>query len=272
MEGTSVSEPTNPSLETVAVSDMRFIPGNRDIFERNLTKFRPWNDRAAGVVELSLRDDGYYWILDGQHRIHEAAINAAPTEMLAKVWRKLSHAEEADVWLTLNRDRTAFKATEKFRAAIIAQHADQLSILRIAEELGYKIGDDQGDGIIRAVSALEWVYGAGRAAHLPRRPGTLESTLGVLSRAWGYDQDAVAGELIRGLGAFIVRYEGQIDIPDLTHKLSKYSGGPLALVGRAKHLRAAIGATVPNCVAEAIVETYNKGRRSANTRLPGWRS
>lgn len=259
-----------PNTDYIPVDRIRVDPAYQRDIKLTWVKYLGdnWDERAIGLICVSERADSYYYVLDGHHRV-EAARRLEIEFLPAEVWQGLTEPEEAEMFLQRNNDLTV-RRVDKFLASVTAGRADQCEIIKIVEDSGWVISDDDYDGHIRAVAALERVYGASDNPDKERRPEVLRTTLEVVRRAWGLDQDGVAGFLIDGLGRFLIRYWEQVDVDRLIRKLSKYEGGPTALVGRSKELRAFIRTTVPNCVAEMIVETYNIGLRT--NKLPAWRT
>jgi len=261
---------TNPTNDYIAIADIRVDP----IYQRGCVPAwvsrlaDRWDENAIGMICVSRRSDGLFYVIDGQHR-YEAALRVGVDLLPAEIWHNLTVPEEAAMFLQRN-DARAVRAFDKFLAAVEAGSPDQCDILKIVHAAGWELGDQDADGTIRAVNALERVYGATADETKDRRPEALRVTLETLKRAWGSDQDAAAGYLLDGLGKFIIRYDDQIDLDVLIRKLSKYDGGPTALVGRSKELRSFIRTTVPNCVAELIVELYNTGLRTR--KLSAWRT
>jgi len=262
---------TNPTNDYIPVSKIRVdLVYQRDTNPRWVRELvETWDENSVGIICVSLRKDGFYYVLDGQHRV-EAAKELGIDLLPAEIWTRLAASDEARMFGGRNNTRTVRKM-DRFLAAVEAGSPDQCEIVKIAYASEWEINDDpQMDGAIRAVAALERVYGASSDPTKVRRPDDLRSTLETVRRAWGSDKDGVAGFLIDGLGRFFIRYGDQVDGDLLIRKLSKYDGGPLALVGRSKELRGFVRTTVPNCVAELIVETYNRGLRTK--KLAAWRA
>lgn len=260
----------NPTNENIPVAEIRIDPKyQRELVTRWVERLAAnWDETKVGLICVSARRDGLFYVIDGQHR-YEAALRNGVQSLPAEIWYDLAEAEEAGMFVGRNETR-GVRRIDKFMAAVVAGAPDQCNIKKIVEDTGWRINDMDEDGSIRAIASLERLYGVSDDPDKERRPDTLRRTLEVLHRAWGYNQDAAAGYLIDGLGRFLVRYDQELDFDKLIRKLSKYNGGPTALVGRSKELRSFIRTTVPNCVAELLVETYNVGLRT--NKLPAWRS
>ena len=112
-----------------------------------------------------------------------------------------------------------------------------------------------GDGHVLCVTALMKVYNfdGGQALAL---------TLQTVCSAWGRTESALEGKIIEGVGLVHRTYNGSIDLAALSKKLAKYPGGAAGLLGDAKGLRQFRQASLPRCVAETVIATYNVGRKT----------
>ncbi len=265
-----LAQRTNPTNDYILVSKIRIDPTyQRDTVPRWVNRLvANWDRYSIGMICVSLRDDGFYYVLDGQHRF-AAAVELGIDLLPAEIWHRLAIPDEARIFVARN-DTRPVRLIDKFLASVKGGEPDQCEILKIVHAAGWEINRDTRDGNVRAVGVLERIYGASPDDTKERRPDHLRSTLETVRRAWGLDQDGVAGFLLDGLGRVFIRYDDQINGDQLVRKLSKYDGGPTALVGRSKTLRGMVRSTVPSCVAELIVETYNRGLRTK--KLAAWRS
>ncbi len=262
---------SNPTNDYILVTKIRTDPAyQRETNPRWVERLATgWHRNGMGTICVSLREDGLYYVIDGQHRV-EAARTLDVDLIPADIWHNLDVSDEARMFVERNTT-LGVKRIDRFLASVKAGTPDQCDILKIVHAAGWEVSDNaNNDGNIRAVGVLERIYGVSANGTKDRRPNELRTTLETVKRAWGADQDAVAGFLLDGLGRFFIRYGDQIDGDLLVRKLSKYDGGPRALVGRSKELRGFVRSTVPNCVAELIVEIYNRGLRT--TKLAMWRT
>ena len=125
------------------------------------------------------------------------------------------------------------------------------------------------DGGIAATSALEDVYRGKGLKVQGHNPKALNDTLLVVTAAWGQTTQAVSGLMLRGVGAFFLRYDGVIDRERLVRKLSATKGGPKGLALRGKGKRDIHGGTISIGIADYLTGEYNRGHRGKN-RLVGW--
>ena len=103
-----------------------------------------------------------------------------------------------------------------------------------------------------------------------RDPEALQKSVSTVARAWGHDAPANDGRLIEGIGLVFARYGAAIEVADLVPRLASFGGGPGALLGKAKGLSQMIGCQQAQAVAEIVVETYNRARRTR--ALQPWRT
>lgn len=213
---------------------------------------------AIGVLTVSDRGRGNYFILDGQHR-WQALVNTGLGEWPVRchVYSKLSTAEEAQLFRDLNNTKRR-SAYDDFSKGVLAGDPECVAITRIVGDAGLKIGAQKSDGVIRAVAALSRTY---RSAN-GHGESLLANVLAVAQSAWGNQADAFDGHIIAGLGRLLAKYNGDVDRDALAQKLAKIPGGPAGLIGRAQARREFEGGAVAANVMAVAVATYNKGRRS----------
>lgn len=226
----------------------------------------------VGVIHVSKRSNGRYVVIDGQHRIYgiKNVFGNNGTLVECKVYEGLTKAQEAEFFVGLNDFRRPTRI-DVFLKSVIANDPDAVAINKITREYGFRVDRVKADGTITAVGALEEVYYGFADMRDPKLtpeekqrlalPALLRLTLAVLKNAWGGTADSVHGHLVSGVGRLLAARQRAIDADELTSKLSKYPGGPTALIGAATGRRAVTGGKVGVNVAEVCLDLYNKGRR-----------
>jgi hypothetical protein len=219
-----------------------------------------WDDDAVGILHISRRKDAFYAI-DGQHRIMACRLRGTPEHLLeCKVYENLTKPEEARMFRGLNKQLNV-RLYDDFRIAL-NYDPEAIAINKTIEAVGLSISDQSTDGHLTAIKACQDVYrGVPFRAKEPT-PWALARALRTATGAWGKQRDAVSGSMILGLGAVHLRYGDAIDLEQLERKLTKFAGGPLAVVARAQTRRTMTKSTVWRAVAEVVVDIYNQGRRS----------
>lgn len=211
---------------------------------------------ALGVPDVAPRAKGVYAVIDGQHRVEIVRRALGDDQHLqCTVHYGLSVPEQAALFLKLNNAR-AISPFPKFTARVNAREPDAVDIVKIldAHHLALTLGGS--DGTIQCVTTLEKLYNYGGKA----RPKELVRTLDILINAWGRRGEAMAGQIVAGLGHVVIRYGDQLDPSAMSSRLAK-RGSPSELLGSARSAKGVWEVTVSNAISALIVNEYNKGRR-----------
>lgn len=265
---TSVTE-----IRYVRPEDLRCDRYQRPLDEARMkpgSPLNPFNPAAVGTFEVSERADGSLWLLDGQHRAEMARrAGHARTGFPAVVHTGLSYEEEAAMFLKLN-DYKPMHPLHRFRARVIEGDKAANELSNILEKHGWRIagGGATRSAVFAAVAALEGIYDGGRIRKEGQQTIACDRTLEILTAAFGHSPNGVKAELVTGLGLVILRYGDQIETPKMSAEMGKVQGGALGLITNAKSLKQIRGGSVPQSMAEILVEMHNKGRRT--NLLPQW--
>src|SRR4029077_8154240 len=127
-----------------------------------------WTMRGAGVLIVSLRD-GALWIIDGQTR-WRAARRKGLDRLRAVVLHGLTEAEEAMIFLNVNRDRLRVSALERHFAEAIAGEERALLIDQTLEQnrLVASVANTNGLHAIQPIVSIERVFDEGGTELLDR--------------------------------------------------------------------------------------------------------
>lgn len=227
-----------------------------------------------GLGHASMRPDGRYYVLDGQHRVSAAKTSGhGDIPVLFRIYRGLTDKAEANLFLLLNDLKKAPNALEKFRLAVKAGHPIETHITRILENFGLRIAGYHSDGGIAAVNALLQIY-FGRVGTKPvaeRAPvglpdgQLLSRTLHVISKAWGKERAAYDALLLKGVAATIHKHGAAIDGAQLAQLLAKRDT-PVATIGKIKSHANTANKTTTGAAVELFENLYNR-RKGAAKRL-----
>lgn len=216
-----------------------------------------FDESRIGVPVLSLRKDGSFVVLDGQHRL-EAMRRASllDTKVLCEVHNGLSVAEEAALFLKLNNGRKPVRVFDKYKARLVAKEPVSIEFTRIASGLGLRIGAAPGKNTVCAIQSVESVH---------KRNKNLEITLSILKK-WGAGESAVFdGELIKDVSRFLVDHE-DVDVNELAAKLARIDPGHV--LRRIKALFEVLNRNRAVAANSVFREIYNH-RRPKKDRLFG---
>ena len=258
----STAKPARQShLQWVAADDLRTNP----VAQR---EFRPtWAEEILAKFDLdkfqvphvNRRADGALYIMEGQHGTWAYREFFGEGQQI-QVWLYdgLTEQEEAEFFLSLN-NKKAVDAMAKFKVGVTAGREVECDIDRIVRANHCHVSREKIPGAIRSVTALQFVYrGQG-----PRILGEVIRTI-----ATAYGDEGFEAEIVKGLGLVLGRYP-DIDTKHLITKMRSAQGGSKGLINRANALRLSTGQQKSQCVAGAIVEVYNRGKRG-RAALPSW--
>lgn len=251
-------------LKWVPLGKMRISP----LAQRELNPSRAdWLRANLDIEQLGnptvSHRDGWYYVIDGQHR------TAALADWLGEGWESqevqcwvyegLTEQEEADKFDRLN-DVLAVNAFSKFKVRLTAKRPIETDIERTVKAQDLVISKDRVPGAVRAVGTLRKVY--------TRSDGdTLGRTLRIIRDAYG--DAGLEAKVIDGIGHLCQRYNGVLDEDYAIGKLSDAHGGVNGLLGKAEVLHKQTGNTKAHCVAAAAVEIIN-AKAGRGKKLPDW--
>jgi len=260
-----------PDVVWLAVSDLSIDPK----VQRQLDTTRAariandFDPEFIGILHVSVRGDGAQVVIDGQHRLEAMKLLGWQTQKVpCRLYHDLTLAEEAHLFRGLNTFAKP-RAFDMFKVRIVEGDAVAVDVQRILRRHGWRLATGDVEGGFTAVVAAEKVY-TGFTTKDGNTPELLDSTLGIITAAWGHDAIGANGYIVTGIGLFLQRYANHdIDKASLVDRLSSLAGGPNGVIGKARGIKEFRNGTTARCLAEYLVELYNK-RRTKNV-LPSWR-
>lgn len=230
-----------------------------------------FSEAAMGTLSVSLRADGTYVVLDGQHRAAlKRAAGHATGDVKCEIWENITKPEEAALFSVLN-DKRALTPLARFLARLTEQDPAALAIQEIADRTSFRILENDGPGILRCVTTLERIHKNDKARRKGARPNDLERTLRCIAEAWGHGPGTSASVLIGGLGAVFNKHEEAVDVAVMVKALAGYEGVTAAkLCLDARGLHAFRHGKIQDAVSEIIVKEYRKYAGSRR-KIPEWR-
>ncbi|MCC6352798.1 MAG: ParB N-terminal domain-containing protein [Verrucomicrobiae bacterium] len=220
-----------------------------------------FDPEQLGYPVLNLRD-GYYWIIDGQHRIEAAKIFVGADwesqKLECRVYQHLTEKEEASMFDRLN-NQLAVTTFDKFKIRVTAGRQVEVAVARVVERAGLKIGRAKDEGAIGAVGTLVKIYSRADA-------DTLARTLRIIRDAFG--DAGMTAPVLDGIAHVCQRYNGALNEAAAIEKLRDMRGGVGGLMSKANVLHKQTGHATSHCVAAATVDTINAGK--GGKKLPSW--
>lgn len=215
-----------------------------------------FNPDLMGFIHVSRRD-GWYYIIDGQHRQRAAIIYLGSDQQVqCHVYDNLTNEQEAQLFLELNNTKRQGPMSH-YKVALTAGKPDECDIERICRSLDLKVGLDKTCEEIGCVTALIAVY-------RKHGPGSFSFAMRVIRDAYGYD--GFKRQTISALALIKDRYGDKIAEDRLVERLART--GVVELNRSAKSMKEATGNPADQCFAHAMVQFYNQ--RNASAKVDPW--
>lgn len=234
----------------------------RPLSEKRAAKLAAEFDRrAVGVLLLSMRDDGRYAIIDGQHRA-DAALRAGVTELDAYVYIDLTIEDEARLYRQFG-DYLKQSARDRYFAAIAERQPEALAIERLLKEYGLRVTNDSGQQHgVAAVGAI-WRVSETWGPHI------LRETFSLLVDAFDGDPLALVGPSIVGAAMFLDRFmtNPAYSRKRLITRLQR--AGAAKLEQNALHVVALEHCSKMGAYGKALLAMHDNGAKPEN-RLGEW--
>lgn len=110
-----------------------------------------WDWRMCLPLVVSKRDDGSLWVIDGQHRLAAALLRGDIPFLPCVVGIYGSVADEAAMFVAMNRARKPMNRLDDFHAAIASGDSEAIEIARLITDAGFTVS--------RKTGSQSWVPG-----------------------------------------------------------------------------------------------------------------
>lgn len=110
-----------------------------------------WDWRMCLPLVVSKRDDGSLWVIDGQHRLAGAKLRGDIPFLPCCVSIYGSVADEAAMFVAMNRTRKPMNRLDDFHAAIASGDAEAIEIAKLITDAGFTVS--------RRTGSQSWVAG-----------------------------------------------------------------------------------------------------------------
>ena len=196
-------------------------------------------------VKVSRRN-GINYVFNGQHTIEIVAMvsESRDTPVGCMVYDDMDYSVEADVFANQQKYVKALAPYEIYKANIEAGNDKQIMIKSLVESYGLTIGRTKGQGVICAVSSLEYIFDTW-GFHV------LDRALRLCIGTWEGAANSLSSNMLKGIARLIVAFDEKMRDDIFKEKVGAYSAKDI--IRTAKERRAgAIG------YAEAMLIAYNK--------------
>lgn len=215
-----------------------------------------FDPNALGVLVCSMREDGIVAVIDGGHRV--AALNAmglSNLDVKCLVFFDLSIKDEAEMFTTLNDNRTKPKTQDIFKSKVIAGDSDASAISAILNKFGLSISNGPAMNAVRAMGTITNIY---------KREGkeNLENTILSLSSAFDKHSSSFSDMSLIAVSRIFAKYGNNVDKKRLIESLSTF-GNVNLWSNKGSVISKAMGYKDVNIgMSICLVNEYNKRLRT----------
>jgi uncharacterized protein YunC (DUF1805 family) len=127
----------------------------RDFKEAKVSAIRAeWSYIACGAISVARREDGSFWVMDGQHRVLAAMARADVSHIDCMVFESTSVKEEARGFLASNTVRKPLTSIDKFKAQIVAGNTIAIEAQKLLTQAGYVASKNEKAKGVRSISSI----------------------------------------------------------------------------------------------------------------------
>jgi hypothetical protein len=215
-----------------------------------------WSWMACGVLIVAIRQNGSFWVVDGQNRLVAALRRSDIKSLPCLLFAVSTPQEEAAAFGRINRNRRALSRTDLFKAEVAAGHAEAVALRDLLGEFGYVVGNP---GTKNAVVCVDALLRATRA-----NVESLRMILDIYQSQ--FDGERILAEIVEGF-MFLAANGANLNDKRLRKRLSDLGHEEvIASVRRCSQFR---GKGTRESYAEGIAMAVNKGLR---TNAIEWRA
>lgn len=173
----------------------------------------PFSESACQVLEVALRADGTYWVVDGQQRTIRATLATPPRKTIeCRVLFSSGREEEAARYVQINEDRKRMTRTEVWIGSAVALDPETLEIEKVLEKYDLHVG---GAKSIKCISTIKKIVKQTGTKTLDKILSTIKDSWPDTAQTKKYNE-----QIIKALG-LIYASNPAIGTEHITQKLSK---------------------------------------------------
>lgn len=235
----------------------------RGIVEGQVKKIlKNFREYSLGSLIAAEREDGSYWVVDGQQR-SEALRRKGYTTYHFMVFKSNGPQHEAEVFGDVNSKRKSLLKTEQFAADLTAGESESTNIAQVVIDCGFEFGKSaKGWPKLDCVQSLRKIWRKGGEELLTK-------TLETLKSAWNENKDACKEFLVFGVADFMHRYAELYDHSRFVKILQELDPTVLPSLIKANNMKKLFGGGRHLALGVVFWERYNKGfRENSKNYLP----
>lgn len=218
---------------------------------------KEWDDRLVKPLKVSQREDGKYYVIDGQHTLSAWKIVHGNVPIPCQVYTGLTRTEEKDLFVKQSGIVTRVTVAEKLRAEYNFDNEEITSMIDGAKLLGFTVAfgtQTTGNNIINAVDSLYKIYiRLGKDNYI--------NVLTVVRNTWNGEQKSLQKSILCGLAFIYDHFSDRITNAKMIDALSRHA--PDYFIREAKERTG----TLERRIAKVMIDSYNFRKQPSN-RLP----
>ena len=236
----------------------------RELQDTHVTRLQKKFDPAAfGRLSVSPREDGYYYVQDGQHRLALAKA-VGLTEVPCIIHSLESLRDEGRAFIKINENSAKISGIDKYRIGVASEVVEYLRVKECVDYAGLRIGTG-----VNAINCVSSIYKAINQATLLSSIETnmrnMKKTLLILNKCYGIE--GINHLTVQGMYTFCKTYleTGLTDVETTIERLKKVNVKDL--IARAYDMKENGRGKAISYVAYLFLIEYNKNLKISN-KLP----
>jgi len=218
-----------------------------------------WDDDLVNPPKVSLRENGNYYVFNGQHTLAAWKKRYGNRPILCKVYRGLTELEEKDLFVKQEGFAKPVGKVEKLRAEYNAGTEDVVDMVKCATIAGCVIDFDLAPSAVRnRVNAIATAYSVYKSVGRDHFINILD----VLRRSFYGDQRAFQDGFIKGMGYLFKNHSEQFTLNKMICALSQQ---PIEWYVQKANVYMNQSAAIK--FAKAFAEQYNKRKSSGRINI-----
>lgn len=217
-----------------------------------------WDDDLVNAPKVSLRENGVYYVFNGQHTLAAWKKRYGNKPIQCKVYRGLTEVEEKDLFVKQEGFSKAVGMVDKLRAEYNSGDPEVMDMVRCIQIAGCTVDFDnrtsQTQNRINAVTTAFAVYKD--VGH-----DNFINILDILRRSFYGDYKGFQDGFLKGMRYLFKHHADKINVKQMVTALQKQPAD--YYVQKANRAEG----SAPVRYAKAFVEQYNKGRRTSRIDL-----
>lgn len=228
--------------------------------EKMLKKFDP---ASFGRISVTKREDGYYYVQDGQHRL-EMARRLSLDEVPCVVNNLVSIKDEGHTFIKINQNSAKVSGIDKYRIGVSSEVPEYLRIKECCDYAGLRVGS--GPNYINCVAAIgRCVNSATLMTSIEYNMKAMKYALKILKDSFGIE--GINQITVQAMFMFVKTYvmDNITDITSVTDRLQR--ANIKEIISKAHEMRTNGSGKVYSYVAYLFVTEYNRNLK-ATRKLP----